>query len=97
MKKFDIAVLGGCGHIGLPLSFSFAKSNLRVVAIDKNEEIIKKIQKKELPYKENGLQKLLKKKYKISFSNKISEISYSKFIISLMRFQSKIKLNLNPF
>jgi UDP-N-acetyl-D-mannosaminuronic acid dehydrogenase len=30
----DIVIIGGCGHVGLPLGLAFAKAGKQVVALD---------------------------------------------------------------
>ncbi len=59
MKK--ICIIGGCGHIGIPLGLALASKNFDVILIDKNEESVNKINNKELPFQEVGADELLKK------------------------------------
>jgi UDP-N-acetyl-D-mannosaminuronic acid dehydrogenase len=56
-KNFQIGVVGGCGHIGLPLSLILAKK-YKVTIIDpsKNKELISK---KQSPFKDKGIDKYL--------------------------------------
>jgi len=56
-KKFRIGIVGGVGHIGLPLSLILAKK-FKVTIIDpsKKKELVKK---KKPPFKDNGMQKYL--------------------------------------
>ena len=65
-KKPSIVVIGGAGHIGLPLSLCIAKEGLPVSIYDLNKEVLKKINDGIFPYKEEGgrylLKKILKKK-----------------------------------
>ena len=62
-----ITIVGGLGHIGLPLSVLFANKNFEVHVYDKNKDIIPEILKGKMPFKENqgnlNLQQALKKKY----------------------------------
>ena len=30
MKNYDVCVIGGCGHVGLPLALCFADKDLKV-------------------------------------------------------------------
>lgn len=61
-----ITVVGGLGHIGLPLSILFANKNFEVNVYDKNTEIVDKVKSGIMPFKEtNGVKNLklaLKKK-----------------------------------
>ena len=65
-KKPSVIVIGGAGHIGLPLSLCIAKEGFPVSIYDLNKEILKKINDGIFPYKEEGgkylLKKILKKK-----------------------------------
>lgn len=56
---YDLAVIGACGRVGLPLSISFAKEGLKVIGIDTNKEAIKKVKSKEMPFREEGAQEVL--------------------------------------
>lgn len=56
----DLVVLGGGGHVGLPLSLAFAKSGLRVGIVDTAEATLAGIARGEMPFLENGAQDLLR-------------------------------------
>ena len=38
--SYDVCVVGGCGHVGLPLAITFAAKNLRVCIHDINEAAV---------------------------------------------------------
>jgi UDP-N-acetyl-D-mannosaminuronic acid dehydrogenase len=57
--QYDVAVVGGCGHVGLPLAIAFAASGLRVVIQDVSELAVKKVRAGELPFREDGAQPIL--------------------------------------
>ncbi len=83
-QKYDLAVIGACGHVGLPLSISFANEGLKVMGIDINEDSIKLAKNKQMPFKEEGAQELLEKvvdSKRLRFSNDSSNVSYAKHII----------------
>ena len=50
--KKKIAIVGGLGHVGLPLSFSLALKKFDVTSIDIDTKKIEKIKKNILPFKE---------------------------------------------
>lgn len=60
-KKFDICIVGGCGHVGLPLGMAFADAGKQVVLYDINQTSVKNVNDAKLPFKENGGEALLKK------------------------------------
>ena len=63
MSKHDfrhIVVVGGCGHVGLPLALSLAKTDLFVSAFDINQNAVEKVNRGQVPFFEEGLDDLLK-------------------------------------
>ena len=61
MKNIKITVVGGAGHIGLPLSIVFANKGFSVSILDKNINAIEKAKKGIMPFKEKDGQRNLKK------------------------------------
>ena len=53
-NDINIAVLGGAGHVGLPLSMILAKKGFNIKVVDTNEAAIKKIKQGILPFNEDG-------------------------------------------
>ncbi len=56
----DLVVLGGGGHVGLPLSLAFAQTGLRVGIFDTNEATLARIAGGEMPFMEAGADDLLR-------------------------------------
>ncbi|HKF43978.1 MAG TPA: nucleotide sugar dehydrogenase [Thermoanaerobaculia bacterium] len=57
----DVAVIGGGGHVGLPLALTFAEAGLRTVIYDSNRETVAKIRGGTMPFTEEGAQELLER------------------------------------
>jgi UDP-N-acetyl-D-mannosaminuronic acid dehydrogenase len=55
----NIAVLGGCGHVGLPLGMAFAERGQTVVLCDTNAEAVEMVNHGRMPFREDGAQELL--------------------------------------
>jgi UDP-N-acetyl-D-mannosaminuronic acid dehydrogenase len=55
----DVLVLGGGGHVGLPLSLALADAGLRVGIYDINDVTLDRIARGEMPFLENGAEGLL--------------------------------------
>ena len=55
----DVVVLGGGGHVGLPLSLAFAQAGLRVGIYDTNQDTLDRIAAGEMPFMEAGADELL--------------------------------------
>jgi UDP-N-acetyl-D-mannosaminuronic acid dehydrogenase len=84
-KKCDVVIIGGLGHVGLPLGIAFAEKGLKVCLYDtdtKNAELVKN---GIMPFIEYGadpiLKKLVKKKDALTVSSDIRSVSQSKYII----------------
>ena len=59
-SDLDLVVLGGGGHVGLPLSLAFARAGLRVGIYDISQATLDRIAEGEMPFMENGADALLR-------------------------------------
>ena len=59
--KYDVVVVGGAGHVGLPLAIAFASRGLKVCIYDINEKSVATILGGDLPFREVGAQEVLRK------------------------------------
>jgi len=59
--QFDVCVVGGCGHVGLPLALSLADCGYRVGIDDIDANKIAYVKAGNVPFLENGADALLKK------------------------------------
>jgi UDP-N-acetyl-D-mannosaminuronic acid dehydrogenase len=57
----DVVVLGGAGHVGLPLSLAFADAGLRTGIYDISQPALDRIAAGTMPFMENGADELLGK------------------------------------
>src|SRR5580698_1982645 len=57
--EHDVVVVGGCGHVGLPLGLAFAESGLDVVLFDTNAKVVDIVNSGSMPFAENGAPELL--------------------------------------
>ena len=57
---FDAVVVGGFGHVGLPLAVSLAGAGRQVCALDINADMQKRILAGEVPFKEDGCEEVLR-------------------------------------
>jgi UDP-N-acetyl-D-mannosaminuronic acid dehydrogenase len=58
-RELDVVVLGGAGHVGLPLSLAFARAGQRVGIFDISQSSLDRIAAGEMPFKEEGADELL--------------------------------------
>jgi UDP-N-acetyl-D-mannosaminuronic acid dehydrogenase len=54
-----LTIVGGCGHVGLPLGMAFAKKGLRVDLLDTSEERVNLVSQGRMPFQEEGADELL--------------------------------------
>jgi UDP-N-acetyl-D-mannosaminuronic acid dehydrogenase len=59
--RFDLCVVGGAGHVGLPLSIVFASRGQRVLIYDVNPKSLKTIGLGTMPFMESGAEPLLRR------------------------------------
>lgn len=52
----DVAIVGGCGHVGLPLGIALARRKKRTVLYDINKEAVAAVNAGTMPFLENGAQ-----------------------------------------
>ncbi len=57
----DVVVIGGCGHVGLPLGIALADRNLTVTLFDINASSVDLVLAGQMPFLENGADPLLRK------------------------------------
>jgi UDP-N-acetyl-D-mannosaminuronic acid dehydrogenase len=60
LDHLDVVVLGGGGHVGLPLSLTFADAGLRVGIYDTNQVTLDRIAAGEMPFLEAGAEEMLR-------------------------------------
>ncbi len=57
--EHDVVVVGGCGHVGLPLGLAFAESGLDVVLYDTNADVVDVVNGGAMPFAEVGAPEIL--------------------------------------
>jgi UDP-N-acetyl-D-mannosaminuronic acid dehydrogenase len=58
---YNITIVGGCGHIGIPLALILAENGHCVTALDIDFKIVSDVNSGILHFQEEGLQPLLNK------------------------------------
>src|SRR5262245_39605002 len=54
-----LTIVGGCGHVGLPLGLAFAQKGFRVDLLDTSAERVAQVNRGEMPFDEAGAGELL--------------------------------------
>lgn len=96
MTKYDICVVGGCGHVGLPLAILFADKGFDVCIYDIDKEALETVNDGKMPFLEEGAEELLKTVIGSSLftTNDPKVISISKFIVIVIG--TPVDEHLNP-
>jgi UDP-N-acetyl-D-mannosaminuronic acid dehydrogenase len=82
--RADICVVGGAGHVGLPLSIVFAAKNQKVLIYDVNRQAMDSIRSGLMPFMENGAEPLLKdalSKGLLTFTSRAEDVGRAAIVI----------------
>ena len=63
LKDIDLCVVGGAGHVGLPLSIKFADKGLKVCSYDIDDKTLKNVKNGIMPFIENDAEKTVGYKF----------------------------------
>lgn len=80
----DLCIVGGAGHVGLPLAIVFASKNQRVLIYDVNEEAIGVIRSGRMPFLEQGAEPLLQEvlaKGLLTFTTQARDVANAKVVL----------------
>ncbi len=94
---YDVCIVGGCGHVGLPLAIALASKGKKVCVQDINKESIDFIKKGVMPFQEEGAEPILKEVLKngnLSLTTEPSSISESEIVIFIIG--TPVDEHLNP-
>src|SRR3989344_7315194 len=83
-NDFDIAIIGGLGHVGLPLGIVFADKGLKVCLCDIDKAKADMVNKGIMPFIEYGAEPILKKvlkEKKLHISLEDKSFSEAKYVI----------------
>ena len=81
--SMDIVIIGGCGHVGLPLGLAFADKGKNVLLYDINERVFEPIKRGEMPFIEYDAEPILKRVVgkTLTLSSNPADISKAKHVI----------------
>lgn len=94
---YDVSVIGGLGHVGLPLSIALANAGKKVCIYDINEKVYKDVSNGIIPFYEENMEDMLKKVLKdktLTLSLKPDVIKDSKIVIIIVG--TPVDEHLNP-
>jgi UDP-N-acetyl-D-mannosaminuronic acid dehydrogenase len=83
-NQYDICVVGGAGHVGVPLALVLADSGFNTLILDINKKAMEMMAAGHLPFLEEGGQELLKKVLatsRLAFSSEPKQIAQAEFVV----------------
>jgi UDP-N-acetyl-D-mannosaminuronic acid dehydrogenase len=99
VTPIKVVVVGGCGHVGLPLGILLASKGAKVVAYDTNSDVVKQVNAGRMPFKEPGTPDLLNKVLRdgnFSASDDASSVAHAEHVIVVIGTPVDEHLNPNP-
>ncbi len=93
----DVAVIGGCGHVGLPLALTFADIGLRTVIYDIDRSAVESVRAGDMPFHEDGAAKMLLRvlmRQTLEVCDTPNLIGESKFVVLIIG--TPVDEHLNP-
>ncbi len=95
--EYDVCIIGGCGHVGLPFGMALAGEGKKVALYDINQQSIDLVNSGQMPFKENNAEPLLKKVTKskqLIATNDVTVIGESKVVVMVIG--TPVDEHLNP-
>jgi UDP-N-acetyl-D-mannosaminuronic acid dehydrogenase len=91
-----VVVVGGCGHVGLPLCAVLAEAGMSVVAYDTNQASVDSVNQKKAPFMESGLDQLLDRVVPENLVASASPKSIRDSHVVIMIVGTPLDVHLNP-
>lgn len=94
--EYDVCVVGGCGHVGLPLAVTFASEGLRVAVHDTNDDAVATVRSGRMPFLEAGADEALAAVVgkTLDVANDASLISRARYVVVIIG--TPVDEHLNP-
>src|SRR5712664_232441 len=97
MLPYDVVIVGGFGHVGLPLAISLARAGQRVCALDIDDGALRMIGDAKMPFREDGAEPALRRVLetgKLTLSLDPSMISQTDTVVVIIG--TPVDRHLNP-
>lgn len=94
--RFDVCVVGGCGHVGLPLAIALANHGFSISVHDTDDSAVAQVRAGHMPFREEGAGVLLRKVVGASLrvSNDPGLVTQSRVVIVVIG--TPVDEHLNP-
>jgi UDP-N-acetyl-D-mannosaminuronic acid dehydrogenase len=96
-RSTEVTILGGCGHVGLPLGLALADSGSTVILYDTNQAAVEGVCSGKMPHLEPGAPEVLARTLagkKLSASTDVSSVGRCEFLVIVVG--TPIDKHLNP-
>jgi UDP-N-acetyl-D-mannosaminuronic acid dehydrogenase len=96
-RTYDVCIVGGCGHVGLPFGLALADQGKHVALFDINQKSVDGVNAGRMPFMEEGAEPLLKKLIKdkrVEATTEASAIKKSQVIVMVIG--TPVDEHLNP-
>ena len=94
---YDVVVVGGFGHVGLPLAVSLAGRGLQVCALDINARVGETILRGRVPFKEAGCESVLREALEAgTFHTSLDRETVSRGDVVIVVIGTPVDRHLNP-
>jgi len=82
-RQVDICVIGGAGHVGLPLGLAFAEKGHKVILYDINTQVFDALCQGQMPFIEYDAEPILKRviNRNLFLSSEAEDISSARFVV----------------
>jgi UDP-N-acetyl-D-mannosaminuronic acid dehydrogenase len=92
----DVVVVGGCGHVGLPLGLALADAGLSVVLYDIAAATVERVAAGEMPFVEPGCEEILRRVIgdRLAVTTDASAVSSAEYVVVVIG--TPVDEHLNP-
>ena len=92
----DVVIVGGCGHVGLPLGLAFADRGLSVALYDVNQAAVDDVASGRMPFEEEGAQAVLERVLtsRLTVSTDPAVVSSAEYVVIVIG--TPVDEHLNP-
>lgn len=94
---YDVGVIGGAGHVGLPLALTFADCGLKTVIVDIAADKVEQVRRGEMPFFEEGGEEVLRRVLKrgtLTGSDNPAPLRECRFLVCVIG--TPVDQHLNP-
>jgi UDP-N-acetyl-D-mannosaminuronic acid dehydrogenase len=93
---YDVCIVGGCGHVGLPLAITFAHAGLKVSVYDINESAVELVEAGRMPFLEAGAEPKLREVIgrSLTVTSDVAPVSKARHVIVVIG--TPVDEHLNP-